>query len=132
MDGLKGQMDGLRWKWKKIGENFAHVAGEDEAAGIIPSGSDPLPGCCSRCSSGSSRLSRSEHNSRSSLVLHSSDTGDVLSEGSVVSDRAWQLDELSGRWFSLVWRDSMILSLCCSSLLNLRAHRNQQLQVTDR
>lgn len=35
----------------KIGENFAHGAGEHKAAVTIPSRSETLPGCCSRCSS---------------------------------------------------------------------------------
>ena len=96
IDGRNEGTDGqTKENEKKIG--FAHGAGEHKAAVIIPSGSDPLPACCRRCSSTYSLLSRSEPNSRSSLVLHSSDTGDVLSEGSVVSDRAWQLDGVSGR-----------------------------------
>lgn len=36
---------------EKIGEDFAHGAGEHKPAVIIPSRSDPLSGCCSRCSS---------------------------------------------------------------------------------
>lgn len=86
----------------------------------VPSGCDAWPCCRSRCSSGNSVAAMSKHSSKSSLLWYSSDTREVLSDWSVVSERAWQLDGVSGRWWSLVWSDSMSLSFCCSSLLSLQ------------
>lgn len=99
----------------------------------VPSGCDAWPCCRSRCSSGNSVAAMSEHSSKSSLLWYSSDTMEVLSDWSVVSERAWQLDGVSGRWWSLVWSDSMSLSFCCSSLLSLqekiRTYSQSQLLV---
>lgn len=64
--------------------------------------------------------STSEHSSTSSLVEPlSSDTNEMQSDWSVVSEGAWLLQGVSGRFCNWVWRDSMIWSLCWSSLLNL-------------
>lgn len=99
---------------------------KESYASTIPSGSDPCPGSLIRCSSWYALESKSEHSSKSSLVRYSSDISDVLSDWSVVSERAWQLDGVSGRCCNLEWSDSMILSFCCNSLVSLHEHTRRR------